>query len=150
MFPSAPRNTFARRRIGRYLGHRYTRVPVIDVLDSGQVPADPDGVDQYNAPEMTYGSPVPNQPCLYQAGGVQASTRLVRTDHGTELIDRPLLFVAFSDPLQPGDEVHDVRDRDGHVYVIRAVAEEPAEISPGGTRVYQTWQLREVTTPNTV
>ncbi|HEY1292943.1 MAG TPA: hypothetical protein VGJ60_07690 [Chloroflexota bacterium] len=143
-----PRNTFARHRITRYLRHRYTRVPVVDVLDSGQVPEDPDGLDDYNQPEMTYGTPVPNQPCLYEAAGNQTSTRLVRTDHGTELVDRPILFVAYGDPLQAGDEVHDVRDSEGHIYVKRGVAEEPADIAPGGPRVYQSWLLRETTTPH--
>lgn len=43
-----PRNTFARQRIGRYLRHRYTRVPVVDILDSGTVlgPAATDGFNR--------------------------------------------------------------------------------------------------------
>ena len=143
MLPPAPRNGFARRRIQRFLRHTYTRLPVIDVLDSDQAPLDEYGVDQYNQPVMTFGTPVPNQRCLYQDVGT-----LIRTDHGTLLISVPTLVVAWDDPLQPGDRVLDVKDSDGTLYDDDAVVESPSQVAPGGQQVYVSFKLRSANTPN--
>jgi hypothetical protein len=126
---------------GNPLSARFDNFQVLGVPD----PDEAAGLDVYNDPVMTYGNPVMNQPCLFHIGA--PTDAMDRTDHGTLTVSRPTLFVLYSDPLRVGDEVRQVRDTEGYIYVDRAIVEDKSEAAPGGARVYQAFGLRQIQSP---
>jgi hypothetical protein len=109
---------------GAALDERYTRVPLVAVLDGQSQPLLDDWGQQVTEP----GVPV---------AGLACKLRLVETvshdDRGAFLLRQPTLWVRHDDPLAVGDSVQDVRDGEGRLLLSRAavVRVEATPVGPG-------------------
>jgi hypothetical protein len=142
--------TLARRRVLHLLRHTYVRVATIDALDDSPPAASP-AEDAYGDPLMVQGDPEPPRKCLYDHQSsdeyLPRNDAYLRTDHGTLEVYGPMLYVAHDDPLKPGDEVRNVTDAEGRVYVLSAQVEMDSSASSSGPAAYRAFRLREVKFP---
>jgi hypothetical protein len=137
------REGFARRRIrGKVLDHTYTRVTRSTVVDDPSTPTEDESHDWWGAEVTTHtvSNTVPDVPCSYTE-----RERLIRTADGMLLVNTPALKIEYTDPLDVGDWVSDVRDEDELLLMAGpAVVEEITPIAPSGPVVMRIALVRQV------
>lgn len=117
-----------RGRVGRYLLDSYTRLRRVPAVDDPGTPATDESHDDWGNLIVTYPPPTPlpsatavdmNVPCIWMDAG-----SILQIPDGSIVLDTPTLVLASDDPLDIGDEVSNVVDREG---VVRLVG--PARIT---------------------
>ena len=144
------RSTLLRGRIGRFLADTYTRDTMSIVEDDTTTV----GVDESTGPwgeaitqeggtQTVSGQPIIETrsciPCLW----VDAGDPILRTGQGVLTLDKPVIFVAFDDPIKTGDQFRDVIDAEGNVrFSGPGVVEATTYYGPPGASVMQIVNIR--------
>lgn len=115
-----------RREVERTFVHTYTRTPRLSTADNPATPTADESQDAWGSPAVTFGSAQPGRPCKYR----ERSTPVV-TPNGLVNVNVPVLLVPSSDQIAPGDQVSQVVDAYGTVFVAGPV--EVEDVSPRGT-----------------